>query len=131
MTDREVFITAVTKLFKQSCTCINSRGTCKYRYNGKACVAGQLITDEQYIPEMERYMADELPTKYNVGWSVEQGGLVREMQVVHDDDNIENWVVRFQDISDYYDLNVDVTKLAEETGFETTNNKQLQDAEIT
>ena len=96
MTAQEVFDKIVAHLRAQAAKSVQGF-SCKYRGpNGTKCAVGCLIPDEQYRPEMEGIMVDDLISR---GWLPEylipHQKLLCDMQRVHDQTRIENWEADF------------------------------------
>lgn len=62
---------------------------CRYKYNGLACAAGCLVSDEEYDPDMEGIPWDSLVARNRV--PVAKGDLILALQRVHDRFEPEDW----------------------------------------
>ena len=114
--DQETFDKVVAHLRKQGCKSIKN-GQCRYRNDtGNSCAAGCLIPDNDYNPLMEGCSVivgggsytnlspnDLLATNYfkDNGYNLE---LLRSLQEVHDNSNVEFWERRLSDIAIKYNL---------------------------
>ncbi len=81
-------IQAIKKTIKQGQR--SSLGTdCKYRLNGLKCIAGQMITDEQYQVEMEDCEITSVIRDYNLPFTETQADIMSRLQTCHDDTSLE------------------------------------------
>lgn len=76
---------------------------CMYRgAAGAKCAAGCLISDEEYSPSMENKTRKELVDKELV--PANHCLLIRELQVVHDDFDADNWSERLEQVAHFFKL---------------------------
>ena len=99
-TKQQTFDMVVEGLRKQGCKSMTEEGeVCMYRgAGGTKCAAGMLISDEDYKPEFEfkilekvestNSAANELRACIGKNHDIE---LVRDLQLIHDVYNIEEW----------------------------------------
>lgn len=86
MTGQQIFDVAATFLRLQKEACSIS-GLCRYRYEGRCCVAGFFIKDKYYLPCLEDRF---LTTSMVVGALTKSGfpevqlPLLRDLQIIHD-----------------------------------------------
>lgn len=95
MTDQELFDKVAAHLRTQNAKAMNADCQCMYRApDGKRCAAGCLILDEHYAPNIEG-----LAITGNLVWARlsasgvadAQAQLVQELQIVHDNCQIDQW----------------------------------------
>lgn len=67
---------------------------CRYKYNGLACAAGCLVSDEEYDPDMEGIPWDSLVVRNRV--PVYKGDLILSLQQVHDKREPDEWPEELQ-----------------------------------
>jgi len=77
---------------------------------GIKCAVGKLIPEHMYEPEMaEETNVDDLmhyfPTVGKLFKGIDQG-MLREMQLLHDNYGVDQWEYAFGEIADEYNLNV-------------------------
>jgi hypothetical protein len=119
MTPQEIFDTVVQHLRKQGSKSLLTEqqcrdlmeppGACAYRgENGKKCAAGILISDEEYLPEMEGYNFNGLLQEVIRGKTAPPSlgqrlsphwDLIRALQHIHDRSEIRDWEDDFRQIA--------------------------------
>lgn len=106
MTAQEIFTTVVTHLRGQGTKAQTPQLGCVYRgpHNTK-CAVGCLIPDALYTPNMEGTVVGCLPDKFPaLGFLSEHLDLLHDLQVMHDDSNVEEWECRLESIANAYTL---------------------------
>lgn len=115
-TAQQVFDQAVHGLLKQGCPSIDEReDRCKYRVklpNGDTlrCAAGMLIGDDEYTPEMDgvggpSYVGTDWRELIEIGLVPKAHEvLIRDLQRIHDGEQIEDWERHFQMLANDYGL---------------------------
>lgn len=89
MTAQEIFDTVARHLIAQGKQAVDESGYCKYRApDGRRCAAGVLITDEEYVPNMEGVMFGDSQVAWPPRLLVHEK-LVRDLQSAHD--QCEDW----------------------------------------
>ena len=77
---------------------------CMYRSpDGLKCFAGALIPDEAYRPEWEGKMSVNVPC---FDQFQEARTLIRQLQVIHDDDHPDNWEYELRVVAKRFGLEV-------------------------
>lgn len=111
ITNQEVFDIVVTKLRKQGCKSrdiYHCHITCMYRdNNGNRCAAGWLIPDNLYSRNFERIAIGTLYAQLNekiFGDTVEDIFLIRDLQYIHDNCDVEFWEQRWKKVAQEYNL---------------------------
>jgi hypothetical protein len=99
MTLQDLFDQGLQAIRKQGYPGLSKDGVCRYRGSrGAKCVVGHLITDEEYLPEMEGKGADTirlfLPDRLA---EAARSGLLFQMQLAHDHSVGVNFLARFED----------------------------------
>ncbi len=92
-TEQEVFSFISTHLINQAKPCIKNL-SCWYKYEGRSCSAGCLITDKQYddlkMKDLEgeswEFVTNSLQITKNHYW------LIAELQNIHDNQIASNWL---------------------------------------
>ena len=99
-TEQEVFDQAAKHLLTQNTKSTVGDVNCRYRgENGLMCAAGCFISDDEYDPEMEGEIWQELilaPNKHKE--------LINDLQIIHDDCLVEDWESELVDLAKGYDL---------------------------
>ena len=109
MTSQEIFDTVRDHLLKQgvkSQTDLGGPVQCMYRGpGGLKCAVGCLITDEEYLPEMEGTDIDKLDLEF---FNLEHLGsymyLIADLQDCHDHYEPSSWAKRLQEIAEHHGL---------------------------
>lgn len=112
MTEQEIFDKVVAHARKQGCKsrAIKDSGfwRCLYRGpNGTMCFAGVLIPDEDYCEKMEGYAANcDVVANYffKRGFTEPQIVLIRNLQEIHDDVDVDSWEHSFVRTAKEYNL---------------------------
>lgn len=83
-----IFDTVAEHLAKQGHRAIDHAGTCRYRYDdGAKCAAGCLLSDDEYVPEMEGRMFGTIGGRKDIEWPerlLPHRHLITELQRAHD-----------------------------------------------
>ena len=79
---QEIFDKVAKHLLTQNERAVNASGRCKYRINGLKCAAGILISDSDYLPEMEENIALTLKYFPESGYSKEEIALIHQLQLL-------------------------------------------------
>lgn len=100
MTKQEIFDKVVAHLRAQGGRALNENQMCQYRArDGAKCAIGCLILDEHYSRRLEGMLvgADNLVIKAlrKSGVPDEAGGLLRDLQSIHDDHYVRQWEDEF------------------------------------
>lgn len=110
MTEQEIFNTVVRHLRKQGAPAQSGfEGTCMYRApGGLKCAAGCLIPDEDYDPKFEgnSVFGPNVNPYFSKRFSNNQISLIRELQEIHDDRDIQNWEFDFKRLAKRWKLEV-------------------------
>ena len=97
-TAQEVFDQISTHLLTQYESCLEGEtGKCKYHYNGLMCAAGCLISDEEYIPEMEGGEWTDLIEE--LGIPNNHSGLITKLQIIQDEYLPKQWSHKLNEIA--------------------------------
>ena len=91
-------------LFKQNERAVDEEGSCKYRLGNLKCAAGILISDCDYSPEMEMYLARTLPYFPESGYSDDEIKLISELQSIHDMSSVSLWKFKLKELAIKHDL---------------------------
>jgi len=67
--------------------------------NGRKCAAGCLISDEEYLPTMEHMAWEELVDE---GLPAHHEDLIQELQKIHDNESIELWELKLEELRKTY-----------------------------
>ena len=117
-TAQEVFNQVASHMLRQNEVSKHANGIgCAYRgVNGLMCAAGCLISDEEYLPEMD----EPKQCGYAMGWvdlhrfgyvTGEHEDMINRLQIVHDLSKTEYWKNALRDIADDLKLEFDPEKL--------------------
>lgn len=105
-TKQQIFDIVVEHLRKQRETSLSENGSCAYRgTNGLKCAVGCLIPDKKYDKNIEGadvccpIVYQRLPQDCRTHL-----GMLRDLQVVHDNRNVEGWEEEFVEIAAKHDL---------------------------
>lgn len=102
-TEQEVFDQVAEHLLKQNAQSRQATG-CAYRGNGGLkCAAGCLIADDEYSEEFENLRWAKL-IRNNPNFPKRHGGLIQELQVVHDHYPPDCWPSHLQELAREYGL---------------------------
>lgn len=111
MNKQEIFDEVVTFILNQGKPSRTEDGIkCLYRSpDGCKCAFGALISDDEYVPEMEYNMANEVIARFNLSRFYGHEYFIRELQKAHDNANVFNFVHDFKTnvkkIASLYNLN--------------------------
>lgn len=95
-TKQETFDIVVAHLRKQGRKSSSEAGYCVYRGVGSmSCAAGCLIPDEKYSPAMEKKYATETMVRAVLKSEGHCIGLVRALQLIHDEHEVKHWEREF------------------------------------
>ena len=109
ITAQEIFDTVVDGLRKQGHTSEDKDG-CMYRGpNDAKCAAGILIDQSEYNPNMERGTIAQVLEMNTCPISLRERllphlDLIRELQLIHDKENIPLWETRFSSLAERFNL---------------------------
>lgn len=110
MSLQEVFTTVKNHLLTQNAKSgvpdlfIPSGFSCKYRDpEGRKCAAGVLIPDSEYNPDWEGRLSHVVPYILN-NFTPEERALIYKLQKVHDNNPVENWPTRLQELAENFEL---------------------------
>lgn len=103
LTKQEVFDKVVTHLRKQNAKSMSSAGGCFYRFGEKKCAVGCLIPDELYSPRLEglgvaSMVLEDVLLKAGIPESC--FSLLTCLQTTHDDCNVGQWEIHFQELAE-------------------------------
>jgi hypothetical protein len=105
MTEQEAYDVMARHLLTQNAKSING-ALCMYRdLEGRKCAVGVLISDEEYEPDMETCSATTLKCKFNC--KALEGlpeKLLNDAQIVHDNYDPKDWVVKLRALAERYNL---------------------------
>ena len=100
-TSQEVFDFITKHLRTQNKPCVGTSGECLYRHENLMCAAGCLIPVEVYKLEFEGKSWQAIGGHFGC-WKHE--GLIRSLQVVHDNQRADCWEGHFEKIAGEYGL---------------------------
>lgn len=108
ITNQQIFDTVVANLRKQGAPSVNG-SWCRYRDSkGRKCAAGWLIPDTHYQECFEKNSINTIVENYGekniFGDEVESLRLIERLQEIHDDYEPEEWENEWEEIADYYEL---------------------------
>lgn len=96
-TAQEVFDQVKNHLLQQNEKAYSNDTGCVYRSNNLKCAAGCLISDSEYDVKFENeswtslVLSNRVPEKHRA--------LITELQITHDDYDVENWERRLKHIA--------------------------------
>lgn len=106
MTKQETFDIVVKNLRRQNAQS-EEDGSCMYRGpNGLRCAAGWLIPDDKYKEDFEGCSVNSINVELDEVILGEGHDLflARELQNVHDNNDVEYWEEEFEKVADIFDL---------------------------
>lgn len=117
MDKQEAFNTVVAGLLNQGRKSVNAYGDCMYRGDyGCKCAAGHLIPDDKYDSKVEGYgiplvfrksypksVCDLLLNAVGIS-TREEAVFVRDLQRVHDKEDVKDWPLYFRVIAEEHGL---------------------------
>ena len=98
LSKQEIFDKVCKHLLEQGCKSMGNSQACLYRgSNGTQCAVGCLITDEAFKPELNSLPVHNSRVREMLcqsgidGHDAELVHLLRELQSIHDEDEVEDW----------------------------------------
>lgn len=107
MDNQKTFDMVVAHLRKQGEKCGEDNDgnyACYYRHEGMSCAAGCLIPDEDYSPDMENLECNDFRIAPVLVKAGHEPRFVREMQVIHDTNSVEDWEIAFEELAKRFNL---------------------------
>lgn len=101
-TAQQVFDQVKNHLLKQNARSENESVGCAYKQGDLKCAAGCLISDNEYKSDYEGLSWEWLVVLHNI--SSNHKNLIRELQLIHDKEDVEGWEDSLRHLAEMFDL---------------------------